>query len=64
VVDLVVPEKMIEGGVGFQAYKDLFSFSMGMFGIILYALVAIIASVLQMAPSYIISTWTSKDLEE
>lgn len=64
VVDLVVPEKRIEGGVGFKDYRELFSFSLGICGIILYAFISIAASLLQLAPSYVISIWTSKELEE
>ena len=46
VVDLVVPEKMIEGGIGFKDYRDLFSFSLGICGIFLYIFVSIAASLL------------------
>ena len=46
VVDLVVPEKRIEGGVGFKDYRDLFSFSLGICGIFFYIFVSIASSLL------------------
>ena len=46
VVDLVEAEKKIEGVVGFKDYRDLFSFSTGLTGLIIYVFIAITTSLL------------------
>ena len=44
--DLVVAEEKIEGGVGFRDYQNLFSFSVGTSGIVLYFAISVICSLL------------------
>jgi len=55
---LIVSEEKLEGDVGLKDYINLYSFSLGIFSIILYVFVAVICALLQLAPSYLIAAWT------
>jgi hypothetical protein len=55
--DLIVPEEKISGGVGYKDYKNLFSFSSGFLGIVICAVCHVLATLTQLAPSYVISAW-------
>jgi hypothetical protein len=57
--DLITEEERVEGGIGYKDYKDLASFSLGQCTIWLYNLVNLMATVLQLAPSYIIAAWVN-----
>lgn len=62
--DLVVAEERLSGNVGWQDYKNLFSFSIGVAAIFLYVFVALAAAVLQLGPSWAIARFTNLSLEE
>ena len=62
--DLVVAEERLDGNVGWQDYKNLFSFSIGVTAIFLYIFVALAASVVQLGPSWSIAKLTALSLEE
>lgn len=61
---MVVDEIKHEGGIKFQDFVDLFSFSIGKCGIFLYIFISILCAVLQLLPSYILAEWTDLPLEE
>jgi hypothetical protein len=50
--------------VSFQDWRNFFSFSSGMPGMIVFAIIAIATSVMQMAPTYVMSIWSALPLEE
>jgi len=62
--DLIVAEEKFEDDIGFQDYMNLFSFSIGAWAIVIYALVSILTTILQLAPSYLLVKWASMDLKE
>lgn len=62
--DLVQAEQKFEDDIGFQDYRNLFSFTIGCWGILLYAAISVITTLLQMAPSYVLVLWSSLTLEE
>lgn len=45
-------------------YTNMFSFSIGSCAMIIYAIIAIISSILQLIPSYAIAKWTAMPFEE
>jgi hypothetical protein len=58
--DLITEEEKVEGGISYKDYKDLASFSIGgQCTIWLYNIVNLLATVLQLAPSYIIAAWVN-----
>lgn len=58
--DLVVPETKFEGSIGWRVYANLFSFSsMGASAFVVFMLFNLIATLFQLAPSYIISAWSN-----
>ena len=61
---MVVEDFKHEGGITFQDYVDLFSFSIGKCGIFLYWFMSILCALLQLLPSYILATWTALPFEE
>jgi len=61
--DLIVAEEKIDGSIGLKDYRNMFSFSIGSSAMVIYAIISIVCSVLQLAPSYILASWTSLDLE-
>lgn len=61
--NLIVDEEKFEDDIGFKDYKNLFSFSIGIWAIILYAFVSISTALLQLAPSYVLVIWSSMTLE-
>jgi ABC-type multidrug transport system fused ATPase/permease subunit len=62
--DLITEEEKIEGGISYKDYKDLASFSLGQITIWLYWFVNLMATVLQLAPSYIIAAWVNLEFKE
>ena len=62
--DLIVAEEKMEGGVGLKDFVNLFSFSVGSSAIVIYIILSIICAALQLAPSYILSSWTRLSQEE
>ena len=63
-VEMIAPEIKHEGGIKLQDFVDLFSFSIGNFGIFLYCLFSITCAVLQLVPSYVLAEWSDLPLEE
>lgn len=57
-------EEKFEEGVGLRDYLNLFSFSFGCWAILIYLVISILCSLLQLAPSYILVVWSSKSLQE
>lgn len=62
--NLIVDEEKFDDDIGFKDYKNLFSFSIGIWAIIIYGFVSITTALLQLAPSFILVTWSSMNLEE
>lgn len=61
----MVAEQKIEGGVGLQDYLNLFSFTiLGCGGLVLYVVVSILCSLLQLVPSYALAVWTALPKDE
>jgi len=60
----MVQEKKMEGNIGLRDYMNLFSFSIGSTAIVIYFLIAIATSLIQLVPSFVLAKWTKMDLEE
>lgn len=52
------------GPVEFKDIRNFFSFSSGLPGLVIFGIIAISCSVMQMAPTYIMSIWTELPLAE
>ena len=52
------------GPVTMKDWKEFFSFSWGVPGMVLYMFISIAAAVTQMAPTYVLSVWTSLPFEK
>jgi hypothetical protein len=61
--NLVVEEETLHGNIGLRDYMNLFSFSIGNAAIIIYIILAVVTSLVQLIPSYVITKWTAMDLE-
>ena len=57
--NLVEEEEKFTGKVTFTDYKNYFSYSLGVFGVLLYFLVSISASISQLSVTYFLTYWAN-----
>ena len=62
--DLIVAEEKFEEGVGLKDYLNFFSFTIGCWALLIYAIISIISALLQLAPSYFLVIWSAMTLEK
>jgi ABC-type multidrug transport system fused ATPase/permease subunit len=63
-VNLIEDKEVNHGAVTWNDVRKFLSFSAGVFGFVVYALTSIIVALLQLACSYVLSTWAKQDLVE
>jgi hypothetical protein len=61
---MITAEEKIEGGITYQDFKNMFSFSIGSSAIWIYVLLSCLVSFVQLIPSFIIAKWTALPLQE
>lgn len=62
--DLIVEEDKFDEGVGVRDYLNLFSFSIGCWALLIFAIISIVSAALQLAPSYLLVIWSKKTIKE
>jgi hypothetical protein len=59
-----VEEEALTGDIKFKDYQELFKYSSGNCGILIYLILSVMTCIMQLVPSYVLAYWTALPYEE